>query len=67
MTSEQALLLQQAHQYLYYVRCAPVWTDFQYDLFCKEAGLEPGGGSDGAEDYSKEARRLADSLLPCES
>lgn len=43
--------LMQAHQYLYYVRCAPVLSDFDYDKFCKRNGLDGGGGSDRASDY----------------
>lgn len=55
--------LQKAHQYLYYVLSRPIWTDTQYDDFCREHKLQGGGGSDCAEHYSPQTRRLAQSLL----
>lgn len=55
--------LQQVHQYLYYVVGQTVWTDWQYDEYCKEHGLEGGGGSDCAEHYAPEIREAAKALL----
>ena len=49
----------QAHQYLYYVIAEPIWTDYEYDMFCKAHGLEGGGGSDIASSYSMEVKILA--------
>ena len=51
-----------AHQYLYYVAAKPVWSDYQYDVFCKEHGIEGGGGSDRAQDYSPEIIKLAEGM-----
>ncbi len=51
-----------AHQYLYYVLAFPIWSDFAYDAFCKHHGIEGGGGSDSASDYSAEAIELADAM-----
>lgn len=52
-----------AHQYLYYVKTSPIWTDFTYDLYCKEHGLFGGGGSDSAADYPAHIVRLAEGIL----
>jgi NAD-dependent DNA ligase len=54
--------IMQAHQYLYYVRCAPVLSDYEYDRFCQECGLEGGGGSDLASDYPPHIVALANTL-----
>lgn len=51
-----------AHQYLYYVKSDPVWNDFQYDAYCKEFGLQGGGGSDRAADYPPHIARLAEGI-----
>lgn len=51
------------HQYLYYVLGRPVITDYEYDVFCKDHGIEGGGGSDRARDYAPEVRLLAESML----
>jgi hypothetical protein len=48
-----------AHQYLYYVLQAPVWSDYDYDRYCRQHGVEGGGGSDCADHYSEEIRALA--------
>jgi NAD-dependent DNA ligase len=58
-----AELIMQAHQYLYYVLANPVWTDYEYDMFCKRNGLQGGGGSDCAKDYSAEAIAEAAKIL----
>ena len=47
-------LIMRAHQYLYYVRGCPIISDYEYDMFCKRHGLEGGGGSDCASDYTEE-------------
>jgi len=51
--------IMQAHQFLYYVKCAPIISDEAYDMFCKQHGLQGGGGSDPAQDYSEAVKRLA--------
>ena len=60
-------LTMRAHQYLYYVMCRPVISDYEYDRFCKKHGLEGGGGSDRASDYSAHeiahAMRLANTEM----
>ncbi len=52
-----------AHQYLYYVLARPVWSDYDYDLYCKANGIEGGGGSDRANDYSSTVIHLAEKML----
>lgn len=52
----------QAHQYLYYVRCAPILSDYEYDRFCKHNGLDGGGGSDRISDYAPRIIALAEKL-----
>lgn len=44
--------IMKAHQFLYYVESKSVWSDFEYDQFCKRHGLEGSGGSDLASDYA---------------
>ena len=56
-------LVMKAHQYLYYVANRPVMSDYDYDMFCKANGLEGGGGSDRAIDYTQEEIALALHLL----
>jgi len=51
-----------AHQYLYYVKSDPVWDDFKYDAYCKEYGLQGGGGSDSAKDYPAHIVKLAEGI-----
>ena len=51
-----------AHQYLYYVKSDSVWSDLQYDTYCKEHGLFGGGGSDSAADYAPDIIRLAEGI-----
>lgn len=51
-----------AHQYLYYVKSDSVWSDLQYDTYCKEHGLFGGGGSDSAADYPESIVRLAEGI-----
>lgn len=55
--------LVKAHQYLYYVLCRPVLSDYEYDMYCRKHGIPGGGGSDFAGDYSTETVQLAMSLL----
>ncbi len=54
--------LMKAFQYLYYVECNPVVSDYEYDRFCKQHGLDGGGGSDRASDYAPETVAFALSL-----
>lgn len=56
-------LLMRAHQYLYYVKCSPVISDYEYDRFCKDNGLDGGGGSDRARDYFEDEIELAYDLI----
>ena len=56
---EQELNMIQAHQYLYYVKGTPIISDYNYDQLCKKHDVFGGGGSDRAEDYSKEIQELA--------
>lgn len=51
-----------AHQYLYYVLCEPVISDYEYDMFCQKHGIEGGGGSDIADSYTDFEKDLADQL-----
>lgn len=67
MKSIELLLL--AHRYLYYVKNAPVLSDYRYDLLEAEALRQVmytspihKPGSDRAEDYPKEAIELAEKL-----
>ena len=55
-------LIIQAHQYLYYVLGQPVISDGEYDELCKKHGVSGTGGSDSANDYSNEAKTLANKL-----
>jgi len=48
-----------AHQYLYYVLGTAVWSDYDYDKYCRKYGIEGGGGSDCAEHYSEDEKKLA--------
>ncbi len=48
-----------AHQFLYYVEAKSVWSDHQYDAFCKLHGIAGNGGSDLASDYTREIIELA--------
>ena len=59
---ESAHDFMRAHQYLYYVKCFPVLSDYDYDLFCKRNGLDGGGGSDRASDYPQHIIDLAEKL-----
>lgn len=59
-------LLVMAHRYLYYVKSAPVLTDYEYDLLESQARRElpegspvHGFGSDVEESYSAEQKRAA--------
>jgi hypothetical protein len=62
MNSPTPADIMQAHQYLYYVRCAPVLSDYDYDVFCHFNGLHGGGGSDRASDYPPHIVALANTL-----
>lgn len=61
MTSPEDLV--KAHQYLYYVEARPVLSDYEYDKFCEAHGIEGGGGSDLASDYSENIKDLAAAIL----
>lgn len=61
--SPTALQLMRAHQWLYYVANRPVISDYAYDLYCREHGMDGGGGSDLDSDYTDEDRELAQQLL----
>ena len=52
-----------ALQYLYYVKCTPAVSDYDFDLFCKRNGIFGGGGSDRAQDYMEAEVVVADRLL----
>lgn len=52
LATDLPFLTMRAHQFLYYVKCAPVLSDYEYDAFCKKHGLDGGGGSDRASDYT---------------
>jgi hypothetical protein len=58
-----AKALMQAHQYLYYVTSRSVWTDCEYDRFCKRHGLDGNGGSDLASDYPQDVIDLANKIF----
>ncbi len=51
------------HQYLYYVAASPVWSDYQYDMFCDKHGVEGGGGSDRECDYPEDVIQEAREIL----
>jgi hypothetical protein len=55
--------IMKAHQYLYYVKATPVWSDQRYDEYCKHHGLSGGGGSDLAESYPREIKAMAEGYL----
>jgi hypothetical protein len=57
-----AIEIMQAHQFLYYVRCSPILSDYEYDQFCKSNRLNGDGGSDLASDYSPRIVALAEQL-----
>ena len=47
-----------AHQYLYYVECAPVLSDYSFDMFGRDSGEDYKGGSDRVEDYTLQQKSL---------
>jgi NAD-dependent DNA ligase len=51
-----------AHQFLYYVESKSVWSDYQYDAFCKAHKIDGKGGSDLRSDYSTKIVALAVSI-----
>lgn len=55
--------LVKAHQYLYYVLCTPVFSDWDYDMFCQKHGIEGGGGSDLECSYTDAEKDLAHRIL----
>lgn len=59
-TPEQTM---KAHQYIYYVLSNNVWSDYEYDQFCKRNGLDGNGGSDLASNYPPEVVELARAML----
>jgi len=60
-TAEEIML---AHQFLYYcgpaLGLSPIWSDYHYDLWCKEQGLESNGGSDSPSSYVPKVIVLAE-------
>lgn len=52
-----------AHQYLYYVLGAPVWSDYEYDIYCRDNGADGKGGSDLESSYSNNNKKLAKSFF----
>lgn len=61
--SSLAELTVKAHQYLYYVKASPILTDYEYDMFCRDHGVESKGGSDLESSYTLEEKILAEELL----
>lgn len=51
-----------AHQYLYYVKGVNVWSDQEYDKYCKAHDVFGGGGSDSQKSYSSDVIRLANRI-----
>lgn len=52
-----------AHQYLYYVLGLPVWSDCEYDIYCRYNGVYGKGGSDLESSYSDNDKKLAKSFV----
>lgn len=52
-----------AHQYLYYVLATQVWSDYEYDKFCRDNGIDSKGVSDLESSYTEEQKQLARKLL----
>lgn len=52
-----------AHQYLYYVLGTPEWSDYEYDMYCRDNGVDGGGGSDLETSYSDDDKKLAKALF----
>ncbi len=52
-----------AHQYLYYVSSSPIWSDHEYDQFCKRHGIDGSGGSDLEDQYPKHVKAIAQHML----
>lgn len=48
-----------AHQYLYYILTTPIWSDYEYDNYCKKHYIYGGGGSDLKSSYSSAIIALA--------
>jgi hypothetical protein len=68
MTTEpHAAQIMKAHQYLYYVAGTPVWSDYEYDKFCRDMKLDGKGGSDLESSYTDEDRILAKAFVAGES
>lgn len=63
ISQEDAEKTVKIHQYLYYVRCEPIISDYEYDQFCKKWKIDGSGGSDIEGSYSKEIIDLAEELL----
>lgn len=57
-TPQQIML---AHQCLYYNGDA-VWSDFEYDQFCKKHGMDGSGGGGNYSDYPSEIVAIAEQL-----
>lgn len=54
--------IMRAHQLAYYVECDPILSDHEYDQFCASHGLQGGGGSDRAGDYTDADRAVLATL-----
>lgn len=52
-----------AHQYLYYIECRPIWSDYDYDKYCQQNNIISIGGSDRKTDYTPEVALLAQQML----
>jgi hypothetical protein len=48
-----------AHQFLYYVRSQPIWSDHDYDRYCARHHIQGGGGSDLKDHYPPHIQILA--------
>jgi hypothetical protein len=55
--------IMQAHQYLYYCLGTPIWSDYQYDMFCRDNCLDGKGGSDLESSYPDYIKELAFKFL----
>lgn len=53
----------EAHQYLYYVEGRPIWSDYDYDMYCRFQGIDGNGGSDCKSSYTADVILLAQQML----
>jgi hypothetical protein len=52
----------EAHQFLYYCKFCPAWSDYDYDHWCKLHGLDGSGGSDSESSYTNKVKALAEAM-----